>query len=482
MVFEDWLHPLLSRYIGSPQWVKSSLGHAYASLPLALRRGPHFSRFLAEAGVRDPAALAQLQRDKLTATLRWALQTVPFYQPWRGLLAQLGDPYAVLARLPLVGKEQLKRELTPYLSHAISPKRRLETFTGGSTANPLRFYLHKGVSRVREYAYMDDFHRRVGLGERDLVLALRGRTVPSAREPGGKLWMYEPIKQQLMFSCDHLERDNMPAYVAALRHWRPRFIQAYPSALYPLARWLQEHPEPELQGLFQGVLLYSENVYGYQMQLFRQVFGCPVLKHYGQSERVLMAASLPDDERYVFWPQYGQVELVDDQGKVITTPGVLGEVVGTAFDNQVLPFIRYRTGDLAMYSAQGHPDLPGYPVMERIEGRLQEFIVCRDRRLVSICTMGAAHFDELAQVDSLQYEQHRPGHCLVKVVTRVALAPEAQARIVRAIEDKTQGGCSAELVMVDAIPRTQGGKHRMLLQHLDLSPYFGASLATEEEE
>ena len=43
-----------------------------------------------------------------------------------------------------------------------------------------------------------------------------------------------------------------------------------------------------------GVMLYSENVYGYQMEKFREVFGCPILTHFGHSERVLMAASMPD--------------------------------------------------------------------------------------------------------------------------------------------------------------------------------------------
>ena len=65
------------------------------------------------------------------------------------------------------------------------------------------------------------------------------------------------------------------------------------------------------------------------MRLFRELFACPVLKHFGQSERVLMAASMPDDERYFFWPQYGHFELVDQDGNAVTTPGVLGEIVGT---------------------------------------------------------------------------------------------------------------------------------------------------------
>ena len=475
---EDLAYPLLKAYIGSPQWVKTLVGETYACLPRAWRHGAHRDRFAEElrehAGVKNNV----LVRHKLQQTLAWAIQTVPAYQQYLGLLESIPDPEALLKQLPLIGKADIKADTERFLSTAIPTRQRLKTFTGGSTANPMLFYLHKNVSRPKEYAFMDDFHTRVGLGERDIVLALRGRTVPTARERGGRLWMYEPIKRHLILSSDHLEAEYMPQYVQALRAWKPTFIQAFPSALYPLAKWLAEHPAPDVTERIRGVLLYSENVYGFQMQLFREVFGCPVLKHFGQSERVLMAATMPDDERYFFWPQYGHFELVDTKGNAITQAGVLGEIVGTGFDNQAMPFIRYRTGDLAMLSDRpGHPLLPGYPAVEAVEGRLQEFLVCRDHRLVSITTMGAAHFDELALVDAIQYEQHEPGHFVLNVVSRQLLDEKARRNIAHAVEVKTQSGCSAEVRIVGEIQRTERGKHRMLMQYLDVSAYLGVSSA-----
>jgi len=223
-------------------------------------------------------------------------------------------------------------------------------------------------------------------------------------------------------------------------------------------------------------MLYSENVYEFQMRLFREVFRCPVLKHYGHSERVLMAGSMADDERYFFWPQYGWLELLDPHGRPVTQPGALGYVVGTSFDNEVMPFVRYRTGDVARLSERGHPQLPGYPVCERIEGRLQEFLVCKDHRLISITTMGVAHFPELAEVEAIQYEQDRPGEVTLKVVAAGEPSVEMRKRIARAIRDKTQGGCEARVVRVERIERTVQGKFRMLIQHLDISNYFGAAV------
>ena len=63
-----------------------------------------------------------------------------------------------------------------------------------------------------------------------------------------------------------------------------------------------------------------------------------------------------------------------------------GEIVVTGFDNRVMPFIRYRTGDIAQWSTgPEHPDLPGFAVLERIEGRDSDFIYGRDGRACLRC-------------------------------------------------------------------------------------------------
>jgi phenylacetate-coenzyme A ligase PaaK-like adenylate-forming protein len=475
MAIEDLLHPFVGRYMGAPHWLKASAGRAYACLPERVRLGRAYGQFLDEIGVAEGReGQVRLAEAKLLRTLRCAFNTVPAYRPYRHLLAIHRDPREILARLPVVDKLDIKRNPERYISSALPASARLEMHTGGSTQNPMRFYLHKHVSRPKEYAFIHRFRTRVGAGPDDLMLALRGRTVPGAGRRGGRLWAVEPIKRQLILSSDHLERRFMPGYAEALALHRPAFVEAFPSALYPLARWLAANPLPEFTDHLRGVMLYSENVYGFQLEKFREVFRCPIVMHYGHSERVLMAASMPDDDRYFFWPQYGHFELVDSNDMPITRPGVVGFVVGTSFDNEVMPFVRYRTGDLAMLSEREHPDLPGYPVCERIMGRLQEFVVCRDRRLVSITTLGVAHFPELALVDAIQYEQDRPGHVTLKVVAESRLDAGTLERIGAAVARKTQGGCEVEVTQVDGIPRTARGKTCMLVQHLDIRRYFGA--------
>ncbi len=471
MSFEDLLHPLLDRYMRAPDWVKASAGRAYALVPARLRFGGAYYRFREELGVRDAAALDRLARRKLRATLEWAIQTVPAYRDYAPLLASCDDTAALLARLPLVDKAAIKRDPAAYLSTAIPASGRLKTVTGGSSRDPLEFWLQKHVTRPKEYAFMHEFRARTGSDGTEPTLALRGRPVPGAAR--GRLWTWEPIKRHLIFSSAHLDASHMPRYAEALALHRPRFVEAFPSVLYLLARWLAEHPVPAFQSNVRGVMLYSETVYPFQLKLFREVFRCPVLAHYGHSERVLMAATMPNDDRYFFWPQYGWFELVGADGRPVREPGVVGEIVGTSFDNRAMPFVRYRTGDMAVLSATGHPRLPGFAACERIQGRLQEFVVDRDERLISVVTIAAAHFAEFGAIERMQYEQKRPGELVLRFVAGDAFTPEMERRLAAAVAGKA--GCEVRTARVREIQRTPRGKHQMVIQHLDIGRYLGMS-------
>lgn len=484
MALEDRLHASLQRYMAAPEWARAVLGRAYRAVPERVRFGGRYPEFAAEARASIIGVDWARIEARIEATLG-ALARTPAHvadAPW--LLDRRRPPLSRLRALPLVSKSDLKAAPEAYLNLDFDRSDHLETFTGGSTAQPMRFQLQRHVTRPKESAYIREVERsllRMDRGE--WTLSLRGRSVATAVRRQGAMWMVEPIKRHLIFSSDHLEPRYMPSYMEALARQRPRWIHAFPSALYPLARWLDAHPCPSFSRGVRGILLTSESVYDFQSALFRKVFpNATVLEHYGHSERVLMAVQSSDSTGYRFLPLYGLPELVDAEGRPIDRPGVLGEIVGTAFDNHVMPFVRYRTGDMGTWLEP--PQFAGQArfVMQRIEGRRQEFVVCADRRLVSITTLGAAHFGELSVAHAIQFEQRTAGRLVLKLVSARPLGLAERDRVARAVRDKTQGGCLVDVVQVDALPRTVGGKHRMLIQHLDLGGYLGASLAPEAGE
>lgn len=481
MSFEDALHASLGAYMKAPHWLRAGVGRAYALVPPRWRHGARHAHFVAEAEAHLLAAPWSLVEAKLDTILQAAAH-VPAHGAGTPRARRLADsrvPALVrLRELPLTDKAAIKLDPESYTNAALAAKR-LPMFTGGSTAEPMRFWLERGVTRPRETAYIDALCRQIlQAAPGEWTLSLRGRSVATAGAAGGRPWTTEPIKRHLVFSSDHLEPAHMPGYVTALERLRPRWIHAFASALYPLARWLHEHPCPEVSQWVRGILLTSENVYDYQLDLLREVFPrARIVRHYGHSERALMAVACEERgvaQGYEVMPLYGLPELVDAQGHPIERPGELGEIVATGFDNRVMPFVRYRTGDLGCWAETGTPGsgLARW-TLQRIEGRLQEFVVCADHRLVSITTLGAAHFEALHRATSIQFEQREPGRVDLKLVCPMPLADGERRAIEQAVAVKTQGGCHVTVREVAAIARTARGKHRMLIQHLDLSGYLG---------
>ena len=114
------------------------------------------------------------------------------------------------------------------------------------------------------------------------------------------------------------------------------------------------------------------------------------------------------------------------------------------------------------------PDLPHYSALSDVEGRLQEFIVTRDHRLISICVMGAAHFDTLDCVAATQYYQGTPGKLEFRVVPRRGYTEQDRDSIQNALSEKVGTDVDVIVREVDSIERTRSGKHMMIIQKIPI--------------
>lgn len=465
MSVEDRLYRWLGKYLDAPQWVKTPVGLVYGWLPRRVRYGAGYPRYLAEAGLRCPARLAAVAEARLRETLLWAAATVPAHAGVRPRL-RVGAPVSEwLDAFAPMRRGDIKARPQDFRSTACGEAAALPMQTSGSSSEPLRFLLERGRTRCKETAYIDSFNRRLSLPRGCATLSLRGRNVRGSER--GTTRSFDPINRMLAISPNHLTDALMPGHVAAARRHRVASIQGYPSAVYILARWLaQNAPGSSFAAGIRGVQLFSETVEPFMLDTIRAVFDCPVLLHYGHSERAAMAASMPDDPRYFVWPLYGKVELVDGEGRAIDEPGQAGEIVVTGFDNRVMPFVRYRTGDIARWSAgPAHPALPGFPVLERIDGRDSDFIFGRDGRAIPMTSVGGLRPPAFTRVEAVQYEQFEPGRLIVCLQTGGGLARDTRRELQQFFEAKFQGMVEAELREVTQMARTANGKLRTIVQH-----------------
>ncbi len=429
------------------------------------RRVRGWQSFIAESEGWPRERLEEYQLVQLRALLRHAHDHVPYY---RKVFADLGahpDQFHSLTdvrRLPTLTKNDLQNHLDDLVATNVPPEKREYVTTAGSTGIPVGFYHDAGDTAAKELAFLACQWGRVGYQLGDRVALLRGAVLAD-----GALWELSPFRNALLMSSYHLTPDRLTEYVARLRRFAPRFLQGYPSSLILLADYMLEHGEPPLEGL-QAVLCASENLYDWQREQLASAFHCRIYSHYGQSELVSLAGECEYDHRLHIFPQYGVTELLDEDDEPITESGRVGEIVGTGFLSKSMPLIRYRTMDLASFApgtcnACGRP----YRLFERIEGRLQEFIVTGTGRQISMAAINM-HSPVFDNVYQFRFYQETPGEVALRVVPKPSYSEDADKdRILRELRPKLGPDVELSVEKVPAIPRSGRGKYRFLEQKLD---------------
>jgi phenylacetate-CoA ligase len=219
-----------------------------------------------------------------------------------------------------------------------------------------------------------------------------------------------------------------------------------------------------------GVISISESLLQHQRQLIKKAFpGAAVMAHYGMSEKVAYAGELPRlPDHYEFEPLYGHTELLDDEGRSVTTPGHIGRIVATGFLSEGMPFVRYDTGDMAELVRLPSPENCFRLRVRGIRSRWgQEFLVARSGALMSIASINV-HSPIYARIREFQFFQDTPGEATVRVVPLDGYAERDIRPFVEEIQRKVGAGVSFRLELCDAIAANTRGKRPFIEQKLSI--------------
>ncbi len=454
-----------------PYPLKQSLKYVYGTLPFSMRYGKVFRdtyAFLQESQWWSREKLEEYQLQRLSQLLQHAYENVPYYRKVfneRGLKPRDIQNKDDLLKLPYLTKDIIQEHLAELVAKNRPLRKRQYVTTGGSTGIPLGFYHERGVSEAKEWAFMHTLWNRVGfrIGNRNAII--RATVVSSTAQ--GKYWGYDPVWKSLLLSSYHMTDDNLPGYIQKLREFKPDFIQAYPSAITILAKFMVDHkiqPFPSIKAILCG----SENIYDWQRELLQNALQCRVYSWYGHAEQAVLAGECEKSSYYHIFPEYGITELINGDGKSVTEENGLGEVVATGLYNYVCPLIRYRTMDLAVRSNSTCECGRSYPLLKRVEGRLQEFIVTGTGRLVSMVAINM-HSNIFDNIRQFQFYQDKKGEVVFNIVKKETYTDKDSEYIRKELSKKLGDDVNLGLHFVDNIPRTKSGKYRFLIQKLPVA-------------
>src|SRR5688572_10377433 len=452
-----------------PDGLRGPLGHVLSVFPHTWLLGPRFRRtvaFLEDAQwwPADRALEYQLEMFRRLCTI--AVAGSPYYR--RAFAAAGLEPRDLttldaVRRLPLIDRHTVRNHLEEM--RVVQSFRQVDAVsTGGTGGVPLQFYIGAGRSST-EYAYLCAGWQRAGFRPGLPLAVFRGRTVQP--DANGLRHSYDAVLRHHYYSVFHLNDTNIDRYLTHVESLGPCYVHAYPSSASALSRFIRRTSRRPPENV-RGILTESEILYPTQRALIEDAFGRPAFSSYGQTEKVVAATGCEGSTLYHVWPTYGLFELVDDEGLPVTTPGQRGEIVGTSFINEVVPFIRYRTGDFATYVGDRCPSCGReHPILTEILGhRTQECLVAHDGTRISWTAVNV-HDDTFACVRQFQFVQEVPGKATLCVVPGTGFTQANADRIECRLQSRLGGLVTIEVTSVDAIHLSPVGKAIFVDQRIE---------------
>ena len=410
-------------------------------------------RLKAKYGNSDTSSQAQM----LVKILRYANTNCPYY---RDLGIDVSSADDLLA-YPLLTKEIIRSDFARLTSENASRMSYGVSRTGGSTGEPLEFLNSSGVDDV----FQEKLWRRNGYSDGDIILAMDGAKV-SYEAISRHDYLYKKSAKQLPYggyglSSLYLNEDNIDEYCDALIRLKPDFIRGYPSFVHRIARHMREGGiKPSWQ--IKAIELTSESSFDYQRAEIAKAFNSKVIMQYGHTECCVFAYTFDSTMRYKVEPLYGFVEVLDSDGNHVDV-GETGEVVVTSLHNYVMPLIRYKTGDYAVYGGTSEDGI----ILDEVLGRTQDYIVNKEGKKVLLTALiFAQHFPSLGKIRQWQIEQWQPGSILIHVVPSedYEAADEEEIRNLFC----SLGNVDVAFHYASSIELTGRGKSKMIVQHIEL--------------
>jgi len=448
---------------------KEFLKALYGSVvPPDLRFGPHFReywRFLSESQYWSYEKLLDYQNMQLSRLVHHAYKYTPYYKRLfdeAGIspddIKGVGDLY----KIPFLTKKEMKDNLEEMRSKAFKEEEVVMGYTGGSTGIPVGFYRDKERYVPIEKAFIRREREWAGFKYRDRLASFAGSVVVQGER---RLWYKNPVDNTMDFSSDDLTDENLQMMLQELAKFKPKAIHGYPSAICQVAKYVKDKGvrgvEPSM------IFTSSETLYPFQRLFIEEVFGCKVFDRYSHSERAVLATECEKHEGYHVQMEYGILEILDENGKPVDKEGETGEVVATGLHNYAMPIIRFRTDDMARYTSKKCSCKKNYPLVKSFEGRLQELIISREGRKISMTSINF-HSDVFHNVRQFQFHQWEKGKVNLQIIKMPDYQKGDSEKIVAEIKKKIGDDIDISLEFVDHIPRTKRGKHTFLVQHLKI--------------
>lgn len=427
-----------------------------------------YLRSLEQSQWYSPEKLSLMQSEKLKHLLSHAYNHVPYYRElFNSELIAPDDIKTVsdLRKLPFLTKSIIRRHIETLKSETSKNLKRFNT--GGSTGEPLLFYLGKRrigydiAAKLRSARWWG-----VNIGDPEVVIW--GSPVELTKQD-----MVRKMRDRLFKSCllsaFDMGENRMDEYLAKIKKFRPKHIFGYPSSIYMLSKYA-EQKNISLRGLgVKVVFCTAEKLYEHQRLLISDFFNAPVANGYGGRDTGFIAHECPESSGLHITAENIIIEIIDHEGNPLPA-GHRGEIIITNLDTHDFPFIRYRTGDIGALSGDTCSCGRGLPLLKDIEGRTTDFIVTPDKKIMHGLSLIYV-LREICGIDEFRIVQEEVDLFSVTIVKNSSFISENEETIRKGFKNRIGRDVEIRFNYQQKIEPEKSGKFRYVVSKV-VQPYM----------
>ncbi len=408
------------------------------------------------------------QRERLDRLVRHAAAKVPYYKDLPPPSSKYEPAVAMaetLATIPPLEKTTYRDQFQQLIAEGIPTRRCIRLSTSGTTGTALHV-LATPERLAENFAAVWRQRRAFGAEITDPNLTFNGRMIVPFRQRTPPYWRKNHYGGQTLFSVYHMSPDHLPDYVDAIHDTPARYAQGYPSALHLAARAMIESDRPLPEGRLVGVFTSSESLLSFQRDAIEEAFNAPVRDHYAASEQAVSMTACVEGRLHVDMEYcIVEVETIEECDE-----WERGPLLVTGLGNDVLPFLRYRIGDVGTRAKTPCPcGRPGDTFLD-IDGRVEDYVEASDGRLLGRLDHV---FKGQRGVAEAQIHQQIPGAIEIHLVRTSEWDDRAEPSLLRELHRRLGETMKVELRIVDSIPREPNGKFRAVKSFRGrLDPYL----------
>jgi len=409
--------------------------------------------------------IRQYQWQKLKALLNHAYKNVPFYQKrFKQIGATPEDikSFEDFAKLPFLTKKDIRENFSDICACNLSKRDFIRMNTGGSTGEPLIFYVDR-----RRIGYDRAAHLRarrwwgIDIGEKEIVLW--GSPIELSTQDKLKDirdWLFNTR----LLSAFKMSEAMMFKYAKIIKKYKPKHIFGYPSSIYLFSQFLKKHNIDLSDIGIKVIFVTADMLYDFQRKTIQETFQCPVANGYGGRDSGFIAHECPAGSMHITEDIY--VEFINTNKPV--EPGERGEIIVTHLDNYIMPFIRYRTGDVASPENKICTCKRGSPLMSNIEGRTTDFIITPSGKIMHALSL-IYILRDLEGIEAFKIIQKKKDYLIIKIVKNQKFTAKTQNKIKDEIIKTMESPVHIEIQFVNEIEPEKSGKYRYVISEVPIN-------------